>query len=488
MLILEETEAIGGLSRTVAHNGNRMDIGGHRFFSKDERITNWWLSLMPLQGSPASDDPPQGRRGRFATKGPDPEQEDKVMLRRRRVSRIFYRGKFFSYPLKPELRTFTGLGLSTTAAAAFSYLKAALWKRREHSLQDFYINRFGRKLYSMFFEGYTEKLWGRAPKELSADWGAQRVKGLSVKALLRDFLNKVSGRKNFKNTETSLIEEFLYPKYGPGQLWEEAAKEFTALGGEIRKGCRVEGLRMKGKKVTSVTYRNGTESFAEEADILLSSMPLKELVEAMETASPEIRSVAAGLPYRDFVTVGLLVKKLSLKAEASAASANALIPDCWIYLQDSSVLAGRLQLFNNWSPYLVKKPADTVWLSLEYFCTEGDSCWQLSEEEWLSLTQKELERLKIIEGGEKILDFHCEKVKKAYPAYFDTYSEMNTLRAYLDIIENLYCIGRNGQHRYNNMDHSMATAFEAVSNILSGRKDKSNVWNVNTDKSYNEEK
>lgn len=484
--ILEESGEIGGISRTVKYKGNRMDIGGHRFFSKDEDVMKWWKDMMPMQGSPSYDDKKLGREKELAAGGPDPEKEDRVMLVRQRVSRIYYLKKFFDYPVSMKWQTIKNMGFLRTMKAGFSYLGAAVSKKPEDCLENFYINRFGRVLYSMFFEGYTEKLWGRHPREISADWGAQRVKGLSITAVLKDMFGKLVPNKN-RVVETSLIEEFIYPKYGPGQLWETTADEIRKMGGEIIMNASVRGINNENAAVKSVTYiKDGTEITA-EGDIFISSMPVKDLVAGMKNVPDDMAEIAAGLPYRDFVTVGLLVKKLNLKNETKIKTLSDIVPDCWIYVQDVGVKLGRIQIFNNWSPYMVEKPEDTVWIGLEYFCDEGDDFWNLSEEECVKLAVDELVCMGVADKAE-VLDSHREKVKKAYPAYFDTYDRMDELTKYLSGFENLYCVGRNGQHRYNNMDHSMVTSFETVKNILSGKKTKDNIWNVNTDKEYHEEK
>lgn len=485
--ILEESGEIGGISRTVRWHGNRMDIGGHRFFSKESRVNQWWTARMPAQGAPSYDDAALGRESTLAPGGPDPQKEDRVMLTRRRVSRIYYHQKFFDYPITMKPQTFHNLGLASTLQAGCSYLHACIAKLPETSLENFYINRFGKKLYSMFFEGYTEKLWGRHPRDISADWGSQRVKGLSVSAVLKDMLKKAADKKE-NAAETSLIEQFQYPKYGPGQLWEQTADEIEAMGGTLRRHCRVTGIHTEDRKIISVTAETaqGTETIP--GDIFLSSMPVKDLVGGMENVPRDIAFIAAGLPYRDFVTVGFLVKKLNLKNETNIRTLGNIVPDCWIYIQDTDVRLGRLQIFNNWSPYMVEKPADTVWIGLEYFCTEGDAFWSMTEQQCTAFAAEELLKMGVLSSTDDILDSHRERVKKAYPAYFDTYSQMDTLVAYLNQFSNLYCIGRNGQHRYNNMDHSMMTAFLTVDNILSGSTDKSAIWNVNTDADYQEEK
>ncbi len=488
VIILEESGEIGGISRTVRHNGNRMDIGGHRFFSKDKRVTDWWEAIMPLQGVATFDDKMLGRERELSRNGPDPAKVDRVMLKRQRISRIYYKKKFFDYPITMKPQTFINMGLISTLAAGCSYLKSTAKKLPEDNLENFYINRFGKVLYSMFFEGYTEKLWGRHPSQISADWGAQRVKGLSIRAVLKDMISKLTGSKGKGQVETSLIEEFSYPKYGPGQLWETVAEEIEKMGGTIMKNCRVKKLVNENGRVTAVQYMENNKARVMECDILISTMPVKDLVEGLNGADEEVKRIASSLPYRDFVTVGLLLDKLNLKNKTKIKTLGNIVPDCWIYVQDVGVKLGRIQIFNNWSPYMVEDVENKVWIGLEYFCSEGDDFWNMEENDCVNFAIEELRKMGVIGKNTTVYDSHRERVKKAYPAYFDTYAEIDKVIEYLDKIPNLYCIGRNGQHRYNNMDHSMVTAFEAVDNILSGVEDKSNIWSVNTEKEYHEEK
>ena len=504
--VLEETHEFGGISRTVKHNGNRMDIGGHRFFSKDDRIMDWWKNTLPLQGAPSYDDKKLNREHDMEPGGPDPEVEDKVMLKRHRVSRIYWNKHFLDYPISLSAGTLKAMGFKLTMVAGFSYLKSMVHKLPEDNLENFYINRFGRKLYSMFFEGYTEKLWGRHPSEISADWGAQRVKGLSIMGVLKNAFQKLLPKKRDNSeVETSLIEEFWYPKYGPGQLWETVEANCEAAGVKVITDANVVEIRQDDGKISSVVTEAADGTRTEwNADQFISSMPVKDLVEAIDAAgvdteaaatgskaAPEaVTEVAEGLPYRDFVTVGLLVNHLKLENTTDIPTLGnpPIVPDCWIYVQDPGYKVGRIQVFNNWSPYLVKNVDDTVWIGLEYFCEEGDTFWNMSEEDAVKFAISELMRMGVIEKPEDVLDSHRERVKKAYPAYFDTYDRIDEVIDYLDGFGNLYCVGRNGQHRYNNMDHSMATAIEAVDNIKSGKATKENVWSVNTDQSYHEEK
>lgn len=497
VVILEETDCIGGISKTVNYRGNRMDMGGHRFFSKVPEVNAWWEEMLPTQGAKPIDDRVLGREATVVEGGADPEETDRVMLRRHRVSRIYFQDKFYDYPISMKPETFRNMGFVNTMKCGFSYLAAMVHKLPEDNLENFYINRFGRQLYSMFFEYYTENLWGRHPREIDASWGKQRVKGLSISAVIKDILGKIFHKKN-REVETSLIEEFAYPKLGPGQLWEVTAAEIEKLGGKIIKNAQavkihknatgaIEGISYVDTKKPSETMAEG-EEITISGDILISSMPLRDLVVDMNDVPEDVRRVAAGLPYRDYMTLGVLVKGLQLKNLTQIKTLGNIIPDNWVYVQNRDVKMGRFQIYNNWSPYMVADPEHTVWLGLEYFVQENDSYWNMADAEFAEFATKEMIRLGLITDATQVIDSHVERVKKAYPAYFDTYDEIDTVVNYLKKIPNLYCVGRNGQHRYNNIDHSMCTSFEAVKNIVSGRTDKSNVWNVNTEKVYHEEK
>lgn len=488
--VLESSDMVGGISKTVRYEGNRMDLGGHRFFSKDQKVMKWWNDLLPLQGNPSKDDLLTETEKPLKPEGPDPEKVDTVMLYRDRVSRIYYLRHFFDYPITIKWSLFSNMGFVNTIKSGFSYLHAMIHKRPETSLENFYINRFGKKLYSMFFENYTEKVWGRSPSNISADWGTQRVKGLSVFTILGDMFSKMLPKFLQKNrkVETSLIEQFWYPKFGPGQMWEKAAQQVQAMGGKILFRHEVKTVQIRDGHVVSVgcVTPEGNETIP--ADIIISSMPIRDLINGIDGTVPEnVKRIANGLPYRDFITVGLQVKQLELKNETKIKTPYDRIPDCWIYMQEPELRMGRIQIFNNWSPYLVNDYQNSVSLGLEYFCNEGDSFWNMPDENFIQMAIKELVSAGFIRS-ENVTASHIEHVKKAYPAYFDTYNEIDIVIKWLNSVDNLYCIGRNGQHRYNNMDHSMVTAFEAVKAIVSGTKDKDAVWNVNTEKSYHEAK
>ena len=488
VVVLEESDCIGGISKTVNYKGNRMDMGGHRFFSKVPEVNQWWEKMLPAQGALPYDDVVLNRISTIVPGGPDPQQTDRVMLRRNRLSRIFFNGRFFDYPISLKMETIKNMGFGTTIIVGFSYLKTLVIKREEKSLEDFYINRFGKKLYSMFFENYTENLWGRHPSEISPEWGAQRVKGLSITAVLKDILGKIFLKENRK-VETSLIEEFAYPKLGPGQLWELTASEIENLGGTIIKNARVVNIiKNESNSLVGLVYEKDGQQVTLEGDIVISSMPVKDLVMGMNDVPEEYSAIAKGLPYRDYITVGVLVSKLNLVNNTNIKTIGNIVPDNWVYVHDKNVKMGRFQIYNNWSPYMVKEIEKYIWVGLEYFCNEGDEMWSMPDDAFAQMAIREMVQLGMISDVEQVCDSHVERVKKAYPAYFDTYDRMDSLREYLDSIPNLFCVGRNGQHRYNNIDHSMCTSFEAVKNILSGEQSKENIWNVNTEKEYHEQK
>ncbi|ACE85925.1 NAD(P)/FAD-dependent oxidoreductase [Cellvibrio japonicus] len=494
-IVLEATDRIGGISCTINHKGNRIDIGGHRFFSKSDVVMDWWAQRMPLQSSPSSDDIVLKREKAWAKTGPDPEKEDRVMLIRQRISRIFYLRKFFDYPISLKLGTVLNLGIFRTIYAGFGYVFSQIKKRpSEDSLEDFLVNRFGVPLYRMFFEDYTEKVWGVHPKKISAAWGAQRIKGLSLSKAVFSALKKVFGPKSDtadlrqKGTETSLIEQFFYPKLGPGQLWECVADDVRQMGGEIHMQHKVTEIHLDGDRIVGVSAESNGQIVRFDCDYCLSTMPIKDLIASMTGAgiSSDIHRIARDLPYRDFMTVGVLAKKLKINNETDIPTVGNIVPDTWIYIQERDVKLCRLQIFNNWSPYMVENQ-DNVWVGLEYMCSDQDDIWKMSDEEFIKLAVDELIKIDIVDA-EDIIDTCRIRIEKAYPAYFGTYNEFDQVKEYLDSLSNLYCIGRNGQHRYNNQDHSMLTAMEAVNCILDPSKSRTELWSINTEQEYHETK
>ncbi len=499
-IIIEQSNDIGGISKTVVHNGNRMDIGGHRFFSKSDIVMKWWLEILPLQGSDSEDDIQkdiyyQKRRTqvKLSPNGPDPEKTDRVMLIRNRLSRIFFLRKFFDYPVTLNAKTISNLGLTRIIKIGWTYIKIQLFPVKNiNSLEDFFISRFGKELYKTFFKDYTEKVWGVPCAEIAADWGAQRIKDLSVKkailhALKSIFINEKSLTQ--KNIDTSLIEQFMYPKYGPGQMWETVAGIVEEKGGIIIRNSKVVELNISDNQVNELSYFNQAtkQKSVVQGEYFFSTMPVKDLMIAMGDKVPsEVKKVSDGLQYRDFITVGLLLNKLKIKNETKISTPNGLVPDSWIYIQEREVKVGRLQIYNNWSPYLL---ADTekVWIGLEYFCNEGDELWEKKDDVFIRFAIDELHSIDIIDKNE-VLDSTIIRMPKTYPAYFGTYSQFDVIQEFTDKLENLFLIGRNGMHKYNNQDHSMLTAITAVNNIISGDKSKQNIWNINTEEEYHEQK
>jgi protoporphyrinogen oxidase len=541
-ILLEASEEIGGISRTIRYKGNRMDIGGHRFFSKSDRVMQWWMDLMPpeiAQGAAATtevsyqgktrtvavpakldEEPPLrgmgprveidtvteetdaagdelvGESGHTETivTVPAPALDpDLVMLIRPRKSRIYYLRKFFDYPIKLTGSTLQNLGAVRTVRVGASYMKSRMTQiAPEKSLEDFLINRFGTELYLTFFKSYTEKVWGTPCDQISAEWGAQRIKGLSLTTAVKHFVKKTllgsgkgkgAGDVSQKGVDTSLIERFMYPKFGPGQLWEHVADEIVRLGGEIHMQWKVESIQMDGKRVKSVTAVNPTgERQVWAGEHFFSTMPMRELVQAMDCPVPaNVQEVSDGLQYRDFITVGLLADRLKVKEPDGG-----LLKDTWIYVQEPDVLLGRLQIFNNWSPHLVSDPTK-VWIGLEYFCYDTDELWKMEDEALKRFAIAEVAKIGILDA-EAVSDAHVVRVPKTYPAYFGTYERFDELRAFTDSFENLFLVGRNGMHKYNNQDHSMLTAMTVVDGLAKGYVEKAALWEINTEQEYHEEK
>ena len=478
-IVLEQLDDVGGISRTIEYRGNRMDIGGHRFFSKSDWVMDWWRSLMPT--APETDE-----NGISI-----PPKENDVFLVRPRLSRIYFLRRFFDYPISLSVKTMTNLGMLRLIRIGISYVIASLFPRKpERNLEDFFFNRFGNELYRTFFKDYTEKVWGVPCEKISAAWGAQRIKGLSITKAIAHALKRVvrTGDKGLsqKSTETSLIERFLYPKLGPGQMWRIAAKQITELGGEIHFGQKVVRIIQKDGRIAAVESSvDGNQTTLWEADYVISTMPIQELITATEPpAPPNVKEISDGLIYRDFVTMGLLVKKL--KPHGETQPPLNLLPDTWIYIQEPDVKIGRLQIFNNWSPALVDKQ-NHVWMGLEYFCQEGDELWSLSDADFSRLAIAELSKIDLIDALD-VIDWHIVRVPKAYPAYFGSYDHFDEIQKWTDSIPNLFLVGRNGMHRYNNQDHSMITAKLAVEAIISGKTDKAPIWTVNVEDEYHESK
>ena len=486
-IVVEMSSYWGGISRTESQNGNRIDIGGHRFFSKSDKVMDWWQNIMPIYSDETSFEityQNQKRTINTENNAHPADDSERVMLVRNRKSRILSNKAFLDYPISLNLETLKKLGLKQIVLIGFSYIKSFLFPiRDEKSLEDFLINRFGKQLYEVFFKSYTEKVWGVPCSSISADWGRQRIKGLSVVKTITAAVRKKIGATNKsisqKDTETSLIEYFLYPKYGPGQMWELVASEVADSGGVLMQHKEVTQINIENQKICSVVTRDVKSNELEtiSCDFLFSTMPVKHLIRAMEYKIPtNVKRISEGLLYRDFITVGLLFDKIEFDLD-----------DNWIYVQESTVQVGRIQIFNNWSPYLVKDPSK-VWIGLEYFCDTSDEIWNMKSTDIVALAHKELNVLGFISDEANVLDKRVIKVPKAYPAYYGTYAEFDAVKDFTNSFENMFLIGRNGMHRYNNQDHSMLTAMQAVENIITNSSDKENIWAVNTEEDYHETK
>jgi protoporphyrinogen oxidase len=474
----------------VNYKGNLIDIGGHRFFSKSKKIIDWWLKFLPLDPNSQPSGIEITYRNQITTLNSSVEitnnAEPKMMVCPRK-SRIFYENHFFDYPLSLNLKTIRNLGFGKTCKIGASYFKARLFPELpETTLAQFFKNRFGKELYITFFKDYTEKVWGIPCDAIPASWGRQRVKDLNIAKAIREAISSVFSRNKSiaqEGKSVSLIEQFLYPQKGPGQMWETVSKKITELGGTIHLSATAESVIASGQnKIESVIYRDSAGALHElKGDYFFSTIPVKELIANLQGVDidKKISQLANGLQYRDFIIVDLLVRKETSKNNLSS------LRDNWIYLQDKNIKAGRAQIFNNWSPMMVSD-ANTISIGVEYFCNETDEFWKLPDHEIVQQAIKEMGDIGLIDPAD-VADSTIVKERKAYPSYTGTYNEFQSLQDFLNGFDNLFPIGRNGMHRYNNSDHSMMTAMIAVENIIAGRKDKTNVWQVNLDEDYHEE-
>ncbi len=444
-VILEKDTAVGGISKTVNYKGYHFDIGGHRFFTKVKAVEDMWREVL--------------------SKG--------QMLRRSRLSRIYYNKKFFYYPLRATNALF-GLGIWNSCLIVLSYLWAQVFPvKPEDTFEQWVSNRFGNRLYTIFFKTYTEKVWGIPCSEITADWAAQRIKGLSLSSAVKSALIG-NGKKNGNKGDLikTLIDEFDYPERGPGMMWETVTQLVTDQGSEVLLKADVEKLCWQGDKITGLEISVGQERKTVTGQHFISSMPIRELVWKLEPAPPvEVLKAANMLNYRDFLTVALIIDQPDL------------FKDNWIYIHDPAVKIGRIQNFKNWSPHMVPDQGKTC-LGLEYFCQEGDGLWTMSDKDLIELGKAELELLKLVKASD-VIDGSVVRMPKAYPVYDSTYADaLVTVREFISQLGNLHLVGRNGLHKYNNQDHSMLTAMLVVKNILGAHYD---IWSVNADQEYHEE-
>jgi protoporphyrinogen oxidase len=436
--IIEKAHLVGGLARTESYKGFRFDMGGHRFFSKSREVNDLWQEILGSE-----------------------------FLKRPRLSRIYYRRKFFYYPLRP-LNALWQLGLLESVLIVLSYLYAQLFPYRpENTFEQWVTNRFGKRLFKTFFKSYTEKVWGISCSELKAAWAAQRIKDLSLKSLLASMFVKPG------TSIKTLIDEFNYPRLGPGMMWRAVAERIEQAGGSVLLNSEVIAIHRDGNRITGIDVDCNGKRESLSAAHFISSMPLTEFIRKLDPPPrQEILAAARQLRYRDFLTVCLVVKQAQL------------FLDNWIYVHDSSVRVGRIQNFKNWSPDMVPVPGMTS-LGLEYFCNEGDDLWSMSDADLIELGKQELEHIGLVQAAD-VTEGCVFRVPKSYPVYDGDYADhLQTLREYIDGLANFQTIGRNGLHRYNNQDHAMLTGILAARNIWAG--ERNDLWNVNTDKEYHEE-
>jgi protoporphyrinogen oxidase len=435
VLVLEAEDQVGGLAKTVERDGYRFDLGGHRFFTKALEVDDLWHEVLGDE-----------------------------FLRRPRMSRIYWNKKYLDYPLRGS-DVVKKLGPVELARCMGSYLVAAARpKGEEKSLEQWVTNRFGRRLFELFFQSYNEKVWGVPASEIRAEWAAQRIKGLSFFSAA-----KAAFFGNRGNKIKSLISEFNYPRYGPGQMWDAMTEAIRAQGGDVLLSAPVTRLELAGSRVVEVEAGNATYTLPEA---VISSLPLREVVRMVSPAAPQhVVDAANGLRYRDFLTVALVV------------DGDDLFPDNWIYIHEPGVRVGRIQNFRSWSPWMVPDPSKAC-VGMEYFCFAGDDLWSMDDDDLVALAADELERLQLAPKS-KVERGYAIRVPKAYPIYDADYAErVQVIRAWLDGIDNLQQVGRNGLHRYNNSDHSMLTAMRAVDNLLSGAEH--DIWAVNAESVYHE--
>jgi protoporphyrinogen oxidase len=437
VVVLEASDQVGGLARTEVRDGYRFDLGGHRFFTKVKEVDDLWHEIMKEE-----------------------------FLRRPRQSRIYWRRRFLEYPLQ-GMDVIRKLGPAELTLCLLSYLWAAIKpKGREDTFEEWVSSRFGKRLYGHFFKSYSEKVWGVPATEIRAEWAAQRIKNLSFFSAAKSAFVGNRGNKI-----TSLISEFKYPRFGPGQMWEQMTEDIRAQGGEVRLNGPVTRLRIDPKDGRVVEVIAGGETLA--PSYVISSLPLRTTVGIVEPDAPvNVRDAARGLRYRDFLTVSLVI------------DGEDLFPDNWIYIHEPGVKVGRIQNFRSWSPWMVPNDTDAS-IGMEYFCFEGDELWNMADDDLVAMATQELQQLGLAKA-EKVKMGFVVRVHKAYPMYDAEYGErVDAIRGWLDDVPNLVQVGRNGLHRYNNSDHSMLTAMRAVDNILQGSKH--DIWAVNAESVYHEE-
>lgn len=488
VIVLERFDRVWGISTTIDHHGNKMDIWWHRFFSKSKRVMDWRFDMMPLQWSLSYDYKKIWLQSKLSSNWPDPDKDNFVMLSRRRLSRIYWNKKFFDYPLTISFDTIKNLWFFETIKIWLSYISSRFKKFDTSNLEWFYKSRFGEELYNKFFKNYTYNVRWVYPKDIPSERWAQRVKWLSLTKAIWDYFKKLfNHNKQSTDTETSLIWSFYYPKYGPWQMRDIVADKVLWLWWTIIKWAEIVWSKIENNNITEITYIKDDKKTILQPDYFVSTLAIKDLLTNMEDADLEIVWLSNQLMYRDFVTVWVLLDKLAIINDGRFDAIWDMIPDNWIYIHDDRLKVGRIQIFNNRSPYMVT--SDDVWIWLEYFCDEDtDKIYNSKDEDIINMVKNELSILWFTDDSTEYKDFKIVRYDKTYPSYFgEWYKYFTIIRKYLDDVSNLFLIWRNGMHRYNNQDHSMLCAMQLADMLLQWKVDKSTLRDINTERVYHEE-
>lgn len=471
--IVEESPVVGGLCARLESEENVLDAGGHMFISKNPAVKNFWTSILPAQGVPSKDDKIIDRYCKIHNGGPDPDVEEDVILSREKLTRIYKDNKFYESPIKFNKDAVKNFGIATSIKSGFSQIGGNVFKHKETSLEDYYINRFGKQLYQMFIEEYLEKIWGREPSRINADFGPVSEKSLIAPIISAD------KNKDYEKLPAPYAARYYYPKYGAYQMWETVADRFIEMGGSIHKNCKVTGVTVMNDKIHSVRCCADGDEFVVNCDYLISSMPVRDLILGMDNADPAVSLAAENLSYRGMVSVCVELTEIKWKNDTEDyKTVDNAIPDSVIYVSNPNVKVSRIQVYNNFSPYMVRN-SEHFYLGLNYYCNEGDYYWSMGNRDWKKTVVNDLLKLGIIDSEDKVVGYNKTKFGKAFPAYYDGYDNLDKIKKYLNKFENLYCVGRNGQHRFSSIDESMKTSFEAVKNIVGYVKSKDNIWDVN---------
>ena len=472
--IVEESSVVGGLCARLENEENVLDAGGHMFISKNPAVKNFWTSILPAQGVPSKDDKIIDRYCKIHNGGPDPDVEEDVILSREKLTRIYKDNKFYESPIKFNKDAVKNFGIATSIKSGFSQIGGNVFKHKETSLEDYYMNRFGKQLYQMFIEEYIEKIWGREASRIHADFGV-----VSEKSLIAPIISAEKKNEDYEKLPAPYAARYYYPKYGAYQMWETVADRFIEKGGSIHKNCKVTGVTIMNDKIHSVRCSADGDEFVVNCDYLISSMPVRDLILGMDNADPAVILAAENLSYRGMVSVCVELTEIKWKNDTEDyKTVDNAIPDSVIYVSNPNVKVSRIQVYNNFSPYMVRNP-EHFYLGLNYYCNEGDYYWSMGNRDWRKTVINDLVKLGIIDSEEKVVGYNKTKFSKAFPSYYDGYENFEKIKKYLNKFENLYCVGRNGQHRFSSIDESMKTSFEAVKNILGYVKSKDNIWDVN---------